>query len=225
MFRYLISGDIVSAILFLLSGVFIVFCTLPIHETAHAYVAYKLGDNTAKYQGRLTLNPLSHIDPIGGLMILLFGFGWAKPVPVNMWKFKRPNRDMAITALAGPVSNILLAFLFMLIYNVLLVTGVIAGYSTVAVGIHFFIVQIISINLYLAVFNLLPIPPLDGSRLLNAFLPDRIYYKIMQNENYIMIAVLVLIATGVLSTPLSWIADWLYNGLSWIAGLPFRFLG
>lgn len=113
------SGDWTSAMIGVCVSIFVVFCTLPIHEYAHAWMSTRLGDDTARLSGRLTLNPLAHIDPIGAVMILLIGFGYAKPVPVNMRNFKNPKRDMALTALAGPVSNLLMALFFMVIYNIL----------------------------------------------------------------------------------------------------------
>ena len=112
------SGDWTSAMIGVCVSIFVVFCTLPIHEYAHAWMSTRLGDDTARLSGRLTLNPLAHIDPIGAVMILLIGFGYAKPVPVNMRNFKNPKRDMALTALAGPVSNLLMALFFMVIYNI-----------------------------------------------------------------------------------------------------------
>jgi len=163
---------------------------ITIHELAHGFTAYKLGDRTAKDMGRLTLNPIKHIDPLGLLMMLVMRFGWAKPVPVNMRNFKHPKRYMAITALAGPVSNILLAIVFMLLFGLFFTsfTGFDAG-ATIA-DILF---NAIYISIALAVFNMLPIPPLDGSKVLFSVLPEESYIKLMRYERFGMIALMVII--------------------------------
>ncbi len=192
--------NLTQAVIGILSSLVVIFLTLPVHEFAHGFVADKLGDPTPRYQGRLTLNPLHHIDYIGALAILLFGFGWAKPVGVNMRNFRNPKRDMAITALAGPLSNIIVAFIAifieMLVYKFTALTKVI-------MYVILFFEYIAQINVYLAVFNLIPVPPLDGSRLLNAFLPDRIYYRIMQYERYIIWGMFLLVYMGVFDRPLN----------------------
>lgn len=212
MLRYLLTGggDPKEYILHLLLCIPIIFLSLSLHETAHGYVASKLGDPTAKNLGRLTLNPVKHLDPIGFICMLLMGFGWAKPVPINTRYFKKPRRDMAISAIAGPISNILLAVIFAIalrlfyfalpyiipsaptemLLNVLSYTSIFLYYG-------------ITLNISLAVFNLLPVPPLDGSRFFYVFLPPKYYFGVMKYENYISIAVMVLLFVGVLDPILS----------------------
>ena len=219
MLRYI--GDWNNFFIFLLSSLFIVFCILPIHELAHAFTAFKLGDRTAKNQGRLTLNPLSHIDPIGGLAILLFGFGWAKPVPINLYNFRNPKRDMAITAAAGPIVNFLLAVVFFFIAKIyVVITGITSTNDYLLIFFGF----VIEINILLAIFNLIPIPPLDGSRLLTALLPDRIYHSLMQYEQYSFIILIVLIASGVLTLPLSFLFGNILNTINSLMGYPFHII-
>lgn len=210
--------NITEALAFIISSLIVVFLTLPVHEFAHGFVATKLGDPTPKWQGRLTLNPLMHIDWLGALCILVFGFGWAKPVSVDMRNFKRPKTDMALVAAAGPVANLLLALISLIIANLIALVNTSFQIIFYIELICYFVAQI---NVYLAVFNLIPVPPLDGSRILSVFLPKRTYYKIMQYERYIVIAVFVLIYTGVLSRPLSAISSAVMSLLSNIASLPF----
>ena len=166
-------------------------------------MAYHLGDDTAKRAGRLTLNPIKHIDIMGLLMMVVFHFGWAKPVPVNMMNFKDPKKGMAITALAGPVSNVILTAVALLLYGplyVLMVLGI--GGQFVAI-VADMVLTTAYLSMALAVFNLLPVPPLDGSKVVYSCLSDRNYLKLMYYERYGMIAMLILVATGILGTPLS----------------------
>lgn len=176
---------------------------LVLHEVSHGYAAYKLGDPTARVMGRLSLNPLKHLDPIGALCMVLFRFGWAKPVPIDTRFFKNPKRDMALTALAGPVTNLLIAF-FSLPFYILAVnaynTALFSGAAPIVmtllnIAIYFFS-ALHGVNLGLALFNLLPIPPLDGSRVLFTFLPTHYYFRIMRYERYISLALMLLLLCG-----------------------------
>ena len=210
------QGDIKQAIMFILSGCFVVFVCSPIHELAHGWVAYKLGDNTAKREGRLTFNPIAHIDLFGMIMILVLGFGYAKPVPVNMNNFKNPKSGMALTALAGPCSNLVLAFISIFIYYAI-------GGASFGVLYYFslFFMYSAIINVSLAAFNLLPIPPLDGSKILAGILPNKAYYKYMQYERYAMIALFVLMLSGLLDGILNVVVRALLYVISFIPNLIF----
>ena len=192
---------------------------ITLHETCHGFAAYLLGDPTAKRAGRLTLNPLHHVDVGGLLMMALFRFGWAKPVPVDMRNFRHPKRDMALTALAGPLSNVLLAYLAVLLYGVFSYWYWFSGSMAVYVcAVFFYYVEIISAGL--AVFNVFPIPPLDGSKVLFAVLPDAWYGKLMRYERFGMVLLAVLLLTGVLDTPLSFLRDGLTGALEAIGTWP-----
>lgn len=201
------------------ASVFVVFCTLPIHEYAHALIAVKLGDPTPRMQGRLSLNPMRHIDPIGALMIVLVGFGYAKPVSVNARNFKNPKVGMALTALAGPCANLLMAFIFLLCKNIVMS---ISATNILTVAFLYFFIFAASINVGLAVFNLLPIPPLDGSRILQLLIPQKYYFKFMQYERYIILIVFALLFFNVLNRPLGWLQAVVYNALDAIVSYPFR---
>lgn len=211
--------NIMNVFINMLALIFVVLLTLPVHEFAHAFAAVKLGDPTPKYQKRLTLNPFAHLDPIGSLMILIFGFGYAKPVQVNMRNFKNPKKGMAITAFAGPLANIIVALVMTILQFALLA---IFPYNNITSNIVVFLSVVAAVNVSLAVFNLLPIPPLDGSRLMGAFLPDRIYYKVMQYERYIMIGVFILLFAGVLSPFIAFFSDGILYAIRFLVSLPFR---
>ena len=166
-----------------------IFLCLTVHETCHGLAAYALGDPTAKSMHRLSLNPLRHIDWIGLLMMFAVGFGWAKPVPVDPRYFKKPKQGMALTALAGPVSNLLLAVaaLALLRGAILVLPG-----TNWAIWLVNFLLELSILSVGLGLFNLIPIPPLDGSKVLAAFLPDRAYITLMRYERYGILALLVL---------------------------------
>lgn len=212
--------DFLELMIGLFSRLFVVFCTMPIHEYAHALIATKLGDETPRLSGRLTLNPFAHIDLLGALMIFLCGFGYAKPVSVNPRNFKDPKKGMAITAIAGPTSNLIMGFFFVfltvLVQNVFYKANLMIVYPVIS-----FLYFAAAINVNLAVFNLLPIPPLDGSRILQLLIPAKHYYKFLQYERYVVIVVFILILSGVLSTPLAIISSLFLDLFTSIAELPF----
>ncbi|MGN0459109.1 MAG: site-2 protease family protein [Eubacterium sp.] len=212
------QGEYFLAIITILSRCFVVFCCLPIHELAHGLMANALGDNTAKNQGRLSLNPLSHLNPIGTIMIFLFGIGYANPVPVNPRNFKNQKSGMALTALAGPLSNLLMGWVSVWFYFIF---RTILPYGTLSDAVTYFFLFAAEVNVMLAVFNLFPIPPLDGSKIVAAVLPDKIYYKYMQYERYVMIAVLALLFLGVLDKPIAVLTSVLLNFISIVPALIF----
>ena len=222
-----------------------ILISLSVHEAAHGYAAYKLGDPTAKNLGRLTLNPLKHINPFGFIAMLFFRIGWANPVPVNSRFFKNPRRDMAITAAAGPLSNLCLATIFTILLRLVLIPleNITTGKFELIMGTFYYDSDLnenkalfalslialmlyigLSLNLNLMIFNLIPLPPLDGSRIAYIFLPTELYFKIMQYERYIMIGFIVLMATGIITLPLGIVTDAISDVLYKITGMPTKTL-
>jgi len=192
---------------------------LTFHEFSHAWVAHKLGDDTAKMRGRLTLNPLKHLDVLGTLMMIFARIGWAKPVPVNAMNFKDPKQDMVKVGLAGPLMNLMIAFVTAFPIQIM-----VALYSTRAPGqftliFWEFFLMLFSVNLYLAVFNLIPIPPLDGSRIFYGILPQKYYFKVMQYERYVAFALIlfIIIAPRALSSVLNTLVYPFREAFLWIA--------
>lgn len=181
----------------------VMLVAIPFHEAAHAFVSWKLGDSTAKDMGRMTINPMAHFDPMGALCMIVAGVGWAKPVPTRAYRFRNPKMGMALTAFAGPAANFLLAFVSAILYKIVL-------YASLATGATNFLITAVSqilyymivMNVSLAVFNLIPVPPFDGSRILLTFLPREWYFRIMKYEQYIFIGMFVLLMVGVLDRPL-----------------------
>ncbi len=181
----------------------VMLVAIPFHEAAHAFVSWKLGDSTAKDMGRMTINPMAHFDPMGALCMIVAGVGWAKPVPTRAYRFRNPKMGMALTAFAGPAANFLLAFVSAILYKIVL-------YASLATGATNFLITAVSqilyymivMNVSLAVFNLIPVPPFDGSRILLTFLPREWYFRIMKYEQYIFIGMFILLMVGVLDRPL-----------------------
>lgn len=199
----------------------VILSILPVHEFAHAWMSNKLGDPTARQLGRMTINPLVHLDLIGSICLMLAGFGWAKPVPVNPNYFRNRKTGMALTALAGPMSNLIMGFAVLVLANLVYLLAALApGLPQQPLYVLYSVFSLMSqISVSLAVFNLLPVPPLDGSRILNLVLPERIYFKVMQYERYIALALMALLYIGVLSVPLNYLTNWVFQGISWAADL------
>ncbi len=194
-----------------------------VHETSHGRVALWLGDQTAKQSGRLSWNPLKHIDIFGLIMMAVFKFGWAKAVPINPNNFKHPKRDMAITALAGPVSNLLLALAVLLLRSVFCYIYICKKADSIVWAIEFTeYTAVLSVGL--AVFNIIPISPLDGSKVLGILLPDRIYWFLMHYERWGMLVLIGLLFAGVLDAPLQYLRSGILNAFSVITWFPYEIL-
>ena len=194
------------------------------HELSHGFVAYRLGDPTAKSMGRLTLNPIKHIDIFGFLMMVTVGFGWAKPVPVDMRKFKNPKRGMAITALAGPVSNLILTAVIMVIYGIVAVPLGGSAPGSAGATVLTMINRTAYLSIALAVFNMIPIPPLDGSKVLFSLMPDGAYMKLMQYERYGFIILIVLMYTNAFDSTIGRLTQNIYLYMLDIAQAVYRLL-
>ena len=197
---------------------------ITLHELSHGFVAYKLGDPTAKDLGRLTLNPIKHIDLVGLVMMVIFKFGWAKPVPVSMRNFKRPKQYMAITALAGPITNFLIAIAFIVLFGLLYtpLSSPDPSVKTAGNTVLEMINQTAYISTALAVFNLVPIPPLDGSKVLFSLMPDKAYEQLMRYERYGMILLIIFISTNAFDSTVGRITMLLFNKLITLALFVFQ---
>lgn len=196
----------------------IVLLTIPFHEVAHGLVSLWLGDPTAKMAGRLTLNPLRHLDLFGSLSMLILGVGWAKPVPIDVRYYKNRKLGMAVSAAAGPVSNVLLAYLFLLVYKLCAWAAVLGHGGATMETVCLILYMVVLVNLNLAVFNLLPVPPFDGSRIFYTVLPETLYFKVMKYERYIMLVLLAVFYIGILDAPLSWLRSGALAALDWASG-------
>ena len=210
-----------SLLLDMLSRVLAVLVCLTVHETCHGLAAYALGDPTAKRMQRLSFNPLHHIDWLGLACMLLVGFGWAKPVPVDMRYFKRPKQGMAITALAGPVANFLTALGAVALASVV---WHFAPINKVSLLVLCFLANMALLGVGMGLFNLIPISPLDGSKILFAFLPDKTYYTILKYEKYVMGLLIILVLLGVFNKPLSFLMVQCLRGLCALTGMPLEWL-
>ena len=217
--------DLTDFIFNTLISLLVLFTCIPVHECAHALVADKLGDPTPRNQGRITLNPFAHLTLWGSIMLVFVGFGWGKPVSVNPNNFRHPKRDMALTALAGPVSNLLLAFLAMIVYKVVLFTFYYSSDVSLSYYLTIVFYLVVVLNISLAVFNFIPIPPLDGAKIFGAVIPEKIYFSIMRYEQFIIVAVLVLIYTGILDGPRQFIEDGIFNVMDFLTGWVNLLLG
>ncbi|MCD7811414.1 MAG: site-2 protease family protein [Ruminococcus sp.] len=216
-----------------LSRALTLFLVIPLHEAAHGFVAKKMGDDTAEMQGRITLNPFKHLDPIGSVLMLLTGFGWAKPVPINPTRMRSYRGGVALTALAGPVSNLIAAFISGLAFNLLYCSETVAlqyveyvyyGTVTPLVCLMLILQYVFSINVGLAIFNLIPIPPLDGFNVLRYFTSERVdrwFYMHQREISIIFLVVILLISRlpseyNILYKATDAVSDLLWNAVSWI---------
>lgn len=226
----ILSGNLRHALITFLLMLPTIMLSLSVHEAAHAYIAYKMGDPTARNLGRCTINPLKHLDPIGFLAMVFFGFGWAKPVPIFARNFDNPRKGMAISSLAGPVSNLLLALVmgFFLgvtdlgLYYVKYIAMSEDAYIVLSYVWTFFFYGI-WLNVSLAIFNLIPVPPFDGSRILSLLLPPKYYFQIMKYEQYsgiIFMGIVFILSRFFGISLIDWIVTPITGGIEWLFGKP-----
>ena len=196
----------------------VVLLAISVHEASHGLASYLLGDRTAKGMGRISLNPLRHIDWMGALCLLCFGFGWAKPVMVNSYRFKNPKLGMSLVGLAGPLSNFIMALLGAVGIKIMTICGVVVFDGILAE----FLFTFMFLNIGLGVFNLIPIPPLDGSKIFLSLLPTKLYYDIMRYEHLGWILLVVALALGVLDPILGFANKYIINAMFYLVGVPFK---
>lgn len=209
-----------SILIYTIPGILISFS---LHEFAHGYVSSKFGDPTPKIEGRLTLNPLKHLDPLGALSLLLFGFGWAKPVHVDARYYKDPKNDMIWTAFAGPLMNFIEALICLLL-AVFIEKMFLTSSNQIILYLWFFLRYTALLAIGLGVFNLLPIPPLDGSKILYGILPENIYFKLLSYERWLSLLLIIVLFTGLLNGPLSAVRSSLFNTFYDFANIVLGFL-
>lgn len=216
-----------KALLDLTGQVFAALLCIIIHECAHGFAADRLGDHTARNSGRLSWNPLRHIDPFGLLVMLTAGVGWAKPVPVDARNFRNPRRGMAVTALAGPLSNFILAFLMMVLARIMYDHPMVQTTASWTVFLYLLnlVIHIAVLSLGLGIFNLIPIPPLDGSKVLFSFLPEKAYFTLLRYERYIMLVLFAMVFFGFLDAPLNYCIRHAVGFLCDITGFPADIIG
>ncbi|MCL2593621.1 MAG: site-2 protease family protein [Defluviitaleaceae bacterium] len=211
MLRGVINGTMnIQSALVIVAALIVAFT---VHEFCHGFAAYMLGDKTAKHDGRLSFNPLVHIDPLGMVMILVAGFGWAKPVMVNPYHLRNPKYDMAIISIAGPASNFILGFVALLI-NAFLIFVFRINFAG-AFYLTFFLAVLFEINVFLGLFNMIPLPPLDGSKLLSIFLPDHLYFRFISFRHGFIVLIL-LVFTGAIGMILNPFHSAIFNGYQFI---------
>ncbi len=198
----------------------VLLISLTVHEFSHGYIAYRLGDMTAKNEGRLTLNPIKHLDPIGTIMMFVARIGWAKPVPINPYFFRDRKKGTMLVSVAGPLSNLLMAFIAIFIYKIFVLSmyGMLIAGNKPLIYLVDFLILFFSVNLSLAVFNLLPVPPLDGSKILSGVLPSETYFRFMQYERMIGMVFLfvVIVFPGVLGSILGFFTEPIANSMIWV---------
>lgn len=215
----LLRGYPISIILYLVP---VILVSITFHEFSHAYFSYKLGDPTARNQGRLTLNPIKHLDPLGTLMILLVGFGWARPVPINPMYYDNRRKGTVIVSFAGPLSNVILALIFAIPMMYIEAKYGIQSFRSASLNAIIYNLSLLFyiININLAVFNILPVPPLDGSKILSGVLPQRQYFKLIQYENFIAVIFLLIVFVfpGILQTIMSPFVWFISMVIDFIAG-------
>lgn len=208
----------------------VILVVIPLHECTHGWVAKALGDPTPDKSGQLSLNPLLHVDIMGTLSVVLFGFGWGRPVPVNPFRCEKvkPRTATLLIALAGPLANLLVAYVVMISEKILLYSNaeiIAAGKECTEFYLYYAAVRLVSISIYFAVFNLLPVPPFDGSKIFMAFLPTRLFIRVMKYERVIMTVIMLLFIFGVFRIPMAFLSKWISEGLFYATGFVEFFMG